>query len=173
MDSQGPDPQRNGSARDRTVTADEDRRSPCTAIASVAVCEPLSAVRRRSQTQGAGNSGAVTPPTSGCPLWSWECRARTPLIATPITGGSPPASVGPLPLIQYCFRTYGSAGVAGLTGSAYAQHDPAALPAAYCEGRSPRDSTSLGASRRSSMLPHLRVRPVGLCTRSTCLRAGL
>ena len=64
-------------------------------------------------------------------------------------------------------------GVVGLTGSAYAQHDPAALPATYCEGRSPRDSTSLGASRRSSMLPHLRVRPVGLCTRSTCLRAGL
>ena len=41
MDSQGPDPQRNGSARDRTVTADEDRRSPCTAIASVTVYEPL------------------------------------------------------------------------------------------------------------------------------------
>ena len=41
MDSHGPDPQRNGSAPDRAVTADEDRRRPCTAIAAVTVCGPL------------------------------------------------------------------------------------------------------------------------------------
>ena len=109
----------------------------------------------------------------------WSCDAayqRLPTVVMGVTGADtahrnahhqrksarPPASVGPLSLIQYCFRTYGSAGVVGLTGSAYAQHDLAALPATYCEGRSPRDSTSLGASRRSYMLPHLRVRPVGL-----------
>lgn len=27
----------------------------------------------------------MTSPTSGYPLWPWECRAWVPLIATPIT----------------------------------------------------------------------------------------
>ena len=75
------------------------------------------------------------------PLWPTEAR---------------PSTAGPLPLIQYCFRTYGGARGSRLNWQLVdlPSLNTKQRPAGHCESNRLRDSTVGG---RTAMLPHLRV----------------
>ena len=74
-------------------------------------------VYRRRQTQAPGlKSSAVAspPPIADIVDTRPEGAGTAPLLQSMTTT----TAAGPLPLIQYCFRTYGGAGTARLAGSA-------------------------------------------------------
>ena len=114
------------------------------------------------------------------PLQITTAATTAPHVTPPHHRGRAVASsvtAGPLPLIRYCFRTYGGAEAMDSSGSDCARHNQWRL----CRMRAgsshmalwliPR-SMSLCRLRRLSMLPCLRARPTTMCPSPASPSAG-